>query len=249
MRAGMMLGEGKEMTLREYKWMLRRLADRLGSASVVLLHALEDVQSAEMLAAHLSPAARALVISVWHLGWIDPGDSIECVVRRRLGDSDIVCVLQSAELYSDTWQWALAAAAARAALLHARVIPIRLRPVLESHGPFRALMPLPVLPVVIATLPSEQREAEWARIAHHIVRVAGKVADGYLHDIAGRLRDAPCELRVSFRRVAIAFDRGDLPDDDWVALTYAVHDGDARCPVTGRQAVRELLSTFLAEAE
>ncbi|AUT00828.1 hypothetical protein CLI64_10710 [Nostoc sp. CENA543] len=93
-----------------------------------------DEQLRQKLETHLKGLERERVINSWHPGMVSPGKEWEIESDRELNEADIILVLISSDfIYSDYhWEIVINKAMQRHRAGEARVIPILLRPVLDT---------------------------------------------------------------------------------------------------------------------
>ncbi len=94
----------------------------------------EDEQMRQKLEKHLRGLERDRVITSWHRGMISPGKEWEVEIDTQLKTADIILVLISSDFMDSDYHWEvlIKQAMQRHRARQARVIPILLRPVLDT---------------------------------------------------------------------------------------------------------------------
>ncbi|MBE9034771.1 toll/interleukin-1 receptor domain-containing protein [aff. Roholtiella sp. LEGE 12411] len=142
----------------------------------------QDEQMRQKLENHLKDLERQRVITKWHRGMISPGREWEVEIDTQLKTADIILVLISSDFMACDYHWevVIKQAMQRHRTRQARVIPILLRPVLNTWKV--ALDNLTALPegerAVTCWNPYDNA---FANIAQGIKKVAEELTDPTFH--------------------------------------------------------------------
>lgn len=132
-----------------------------------------------MLQKHLQQLERDKIVSSWDPGRLQPGETRDDTIARRLDGADIVLLLLSVDLLASSrvYDEQLMRALKRHRRDEARVIPVMLRDADYRYAPFSGLQALPREGQPILHRPMDARDLAWAEVARRISDASRELLD------------------------------------------------------------------------